>query len=343
MTTKLIRVNPDSIDEEVLKEAALLIKSGQVVGVPTETVYGLAANALDPAAVGRIYTAKNRPPDNPLIVHISSTDMLNDIVRDVPDSAYRLMELFWPGPLTMIFGRSALVPPIVSAGLLTVAVRLPAHPVMRRLIDMAGVPLAAPSANSSGRPSPTRAEHVMEDLGGRIPLVVDSGECAVGVESTVVSMTGVPRLLRPGAVTPDMLMEELDNIIIDEGVFTKLDSTKRVTSPGLKYKHYSPEAKLIGISSGLSDFIKYVSARRGEFVYYLCFDGEEERIGSHAIPYGRMDDAMSQAHGLFAALRQCDKRGAKLVYARMPAKDGVGLAVYNRLTRAAGFEVITLD
>ena len=327
-----------------IREAAALLRAGELVGIPTETVYGLAANALDGGAVGRIFTAKGRPQDNPLIVHIADWEALPPLVAEVPPLAKKLADAYWPGPLTMIFRKSALIPDEVSAGLSTVAVRMPSHPVARAVIRQAGVPLAAPSANLSGSPSPTLASHVMADMDGRIPAVLDGGECAVGVESTVVDVTKeTPCLLRPGGVTPAMLAAVAGGVSINPAVTSRLPEGAVAASPGMKYKHYAPKAHVVLVRGTPEAYAAFVNACRDEPVTAMCFDGEEGALRVPYISYGRRDDPAGQARRVFDVLRRLDEIGAKTVYCACPSEEGVGLAVYNRLLRAAGFEVIDLD
>lgn len=332
---------------EELRIAAQLLRSGELIAIPTETVYGLAANALDTQAVARIFTAKGRPQDNPLIVHIACFEELFPLVSEIPDTARTLASAFWPGPLTIILRRSALVPASVSAGLSTVAVRMPFHPVARAIIREAGLPLAAPSANLSGSPSPTTVERVMADMNGRITAVVDGGECSVGLESTVVDLTGPRlRLLRPGGVTVSALEAVTgQSVEVDPAVTHALRKGDVAASPGMKYKHYAPKAHVVLVKGSPQAYAAYVNekAASGEVAVALCFDEEAASLKIPSITYGRRNDPAEQAHRLFEALRRLDDRKASLVYAACPEPDGLGLAVYNRLLRAAGFEVISLD
>ncbi|MBQ7596731.1 MAG: threonylcarbamoyl-AMP synthase [Clostridia bacterium] len=330
-------------DENGITEAAEILKNGGIVAIPTETVYGLAANALDEEAVKKIFTAKGRPQDNPLIVHISSFDEIYPLVKDVPESAKALAEKFWPGPLTIILPKSDIIPDAVCAGLDTVAVRMPSHPIANRIIKAAGVPLAAPSANSSGLPSPTNVNHVIDDMMGKIDAIVDGGECDVGVESTVITLaTETPRLLRPGGVTLEELRETLGEVEVDPAVTESLSENAVAASPGMKYKHYAPKAQVFIIKSTLPSFRCYTDYIKQRGDYAVCFDGEEEKIKIPCISYGSEKNASAQAHRLFAILRRADKIGAKRVFVRCPSLKGVGLAVYNRLIRAAAFRIIEL-
>ena len=329
MQTRFLKADAPGAVEAV----AAILQDGGLVGIPTETVYGLAANALDGTAVAKIFTAKGRPMDNPLIVHISHFEQIYELVREVPESAKKLADRFWPGPLTIILPKSARIPDEVSAGLDTVA---------RAVIDAAGVPLAAPSANLSGHPSPTTAAHVMNDMDGRIEAVLDGGPCSVGVESTVLTLAEQPpRLLRPGGITLEQLKSVLGRVEMDDAVLHPLANGKRAASPGMKYKHYSPRANVVILDGSLEHYIDYVNTHAEDGVAALCYDGEDTALRVPAICYGGEKDCGEQARELFEALRELDERlHAKTVYARCPEPKGVGLAVYNRLIRAAGFEVI---
>ncbi len=338
METKLLT-------KEQTAEAGKILKNGGLVGVPTETVYGLAANALDGNAVAKIFEAKGRPQDNPLIVHIADLSEIDNLVAFVPPVLYDLADAFWPGPLTIVLEKSDLIPDEVSAGLSTVAIRMPSHPVARKIIRAAGVPLAAPSANTSGKPSPTAAAHVMTDMAGKIDAVVDGGECSVGVESTVITLcTRRPRLLRPGGITPDDLFAVLGDLVIDDAVLGKLGEGEKAASPGMKYKHYSPNAKVVLVEANKNDFIAFVNemAEKNDGVAALAFDDEADLLNCRVITFGAEDDDAAHAARLFSALRECDDRGFKTVYVHAPKTDGVDLAVMNRLLRAAEYEVVKI-
>ena len=327
-----------------LARAADLLRAGETVAFPTETVYGLGADARDERAVARIFEAKGRPQDNPLIVHIADKKELYTLVREVSSAAETLMDAYWPGPLTLIFSRADTIPAAVSGGLDTLAVRLPAHPVARELIRLCGFPVAAPSANRSGSPSPTTAAHVVQDLDGRVAAIVDGGACGVGVESTVVDMTGpVPRVLRPGGVTVEMLRDAVGKVEVDDAVTHRLAEGAKAASPGMKYKHYAPRARVVLLRGSAAACANYVRAHAGDGVGALCFEGEEADLPVPVMTYGRREDAAAQANRVFAALRDADERGFSVLYVSCPPVSGVGLAVYNRLLRAAAFEVIELD
>ncbi len=333
-----------STESADLRRAADLLRAGELVAIPTETVYGLAADALNGKAVASIFAAKGRPADNPLIVHIADLSQWEALVLDIPPQAMALAKAFWPGPLTMILPKADCIPVEVSAGLSTVAVRMPSHPVARELITLSGCPLAAPSANRSGIPSPTEARRVMEDMDGRIAAVVDGGACDVGVESTVVDVSTVPpRLLRPGAVTLEMLATVVGDVIVDDAVAHELKDGEMAASPGMKYKHYAPKANVVLVSASPEKYAEYVNARAGNGVAALCFDGEEQLLTVPYVTYGARDNHEEQAHRLFEALRLLDEQEIKVAYTACPSQEGVGLAVYNRLLRAAGFEVVELE
>lgn len=343
MQTERLTVFDVERDKDALLRAAEILKNGGLVGMPTETVYGLAANTFDEKAVSNIFAAKGRPQDNPLIVHVCDMNMIEDLVSELPEKAKACAEKFWPGPFTMVLPRGERVPKSVSAGLDTVAVRMPSNPVAHELIKVSRLPLAAPSANLSGSPSPTTAEHVLSDLDGRIDAVIVSDKCEVGLESTVISLcTNPPRLLRPGGVTLEQLQEVLPDIVVDKAVLAEPEKGKPVASPGMKYKHYSPKARVVMLDGDFDAFKKYVEENTDEGTFALVFDGEERELSVPCVSFGHKDNEAEQAAVLFDALRELDNRGCRVCFARVPQKSGVGLAVYNRLIRAAAFEVIEL-
>lgn len=325
-----------------LKKAAKLIKNGEIVGIPTETVYGLGADASNEEAVKKVFAAKGRPADNPLIVHLADFSQAKDYTSSIPELAYALAERFCPGPLTIVLPKNERIPPITSGGLDTVGIRVPSHPVMHRLIELSGCPIAAPSANTSGYPSPTSAGHVMRDMNGRIAAVVDGGACEFGIESTVISIENeeAVRILRPGCITKEMLSEVCREVIVDRAILHELEAGEKAASPGMKYKHYSPRADIVMIEGGLTEFTDYVGSHNGSGVYSLIFDGDSEGFPYRYMTYGQ--NGSEQANQLFLRLRELDELGAEKVYVRAPIPEGVGLAVYNRLIRAAGFEVIRI-
>lgn len=331
------------LNEEQINTAADIIKKGGLVAMPTETVYGLAANALDYRAVEKIYTAKGRPSDNPLIVHVAEVEDIYPLVTSFPEKAKKLIDAFSPGPLTIVLPKSDIIPKEISGGLDTVAIRFPSHPIARKLIKKAGVPLAAPSANLSGSPSPTTAQHVIKDLNGRIDAIIDGGACSVGVESTVITLVPeVPVLLRPGGITHEMLTSVIGDVIIDSAVLNPLKNGQAVQSPGMKYKHYSPKARVILVKASDDDFYNFTAKNNKDGTAVLCYNEDTEHIKLPFIAYGNKNDYAKQAQMLFDALRKIDDMGYTTVYGRCPSTDGIGLAIYNRLIRAAGFEVIEL-
>ncbi len=342
MKTQLFTNTP----ENIIKTAEIL-KKGGLAAIPTETVYGLAADALNGEAVAKIFAAKGRPMDNPLIVHVAEFEDIERfaLVREIPEAAKKLAKVFWPGPLTIIMKKGGVIPDEVSAGLDTVAIRLPSHPSARAIIKAADTPLAAPSANLSGSPSPTTAQHVMNDMDGKIDAVFDGGACGVGVESTVITLAeDTPRLLRPGKVTLEELREVLGEVELDSAVLNKLKDGQKAASPGMKYKHYAPKANVILLKCTDDEFINYVNRCGGSGVAALCCDEDARKLCVKYISLGKRNDYEAHAQRLFDSLRRIDGYGNIVtVYTRLPSTDGVGLAVYNRLIRAAGFEVIDLE
>ena len=344
--TPILHVNPDAFSEQALSEAGRILREGGLVVFPTETVYGLGANALDEAAARAIYAAKGRPCDNPLIVHLPDLSQLDTLCRKIPSKAFDLFAAFSPGPLTVILPKRPRIPDAVSGGLDTVAIRIPSHPVAAALLRQAAVPVAAPSANRSGRPSPTRLSHVLEDLDGRVDLMIDGGDCGVGLESTVVSLAGeTPTLLRPGGVSLEMLRTVLRDVRVDPAVTSKLQEGQRPLAPGMKYRHYAPTAPLTLAKGDLSAVTKWLEAQSQQpNVGILCYD--EQRMlfpcASHVASLGPADNAAAHAHALFDALRSFDEAGVCAIYGPLPGEDGISLAVRNRLLKAAGHKVVTL-
>ena len=324
-----------------VKQASEILRSGGIVAVPTETVYGLAASAYSDDAIKRVFEAKGRPQDNPLIVHISSLEMLNDVARNISDVAHQCAKAFWPGPFTMVLPKAHKIASSVSAGLDTVAVRFPSEKIICDIISMSGLPLAAPSANTSGRPSPTTALHVIDDLDGKIDAVVIGGDSTVGVESTVVSLVDdKPRLLRPGAITPKQLRKILPDLIIDDAVLEQLKKGEKAASPGMKYKHYAPQTKAFLVEGCSNSFVKFVNAIPDSAA--VCFEEEYYSINVPKLSYGSKRDESTLAQNVFSVLRDVDNLGVKEVYIHAPSKEGVGLAVNNRLNRARSVEAIKL-
>lgn len=343
METRMIPIDERTLDADAIGRVCTILKGGGIVALPTETVYGLAADALNAEAVLKIFAAKGRPADNPLIVHIAEISMLEKLAMEIPPAAYRLAGRFWPGPLTMVLKKNSCIPDATSAGLETVGIRMPSHPVIRAVIEQSGLPLAAPSANRSGSPSTTSAQHCIDDLSGRVDAIVLSGDCTVGVESTVLSLAGErPRLLRPGGVTREELEEVLGPVELDEAVLSRADPHSRVSAPGMKYRHYAPKARVQLLQGNTGQYQDYVNAHAGPGVAALCFHGEEKGLTVLAAALGTPENPAQMAQGLFAALRDFDGKGVQTVYAHCPPPKGVGLAVYNRLIRAAAFDLVKL-
>jgi len=322
--------------------AAQIIKDGGLVAIPTETVYGLGADGLNEAAVAKIFAVKGRPQDNPLILHVAGAEEIEKFCHDIPASAYALADAFWPGPLTMVLPARDTVPKCTTAGLPTVAVRCPDCDVTRQIIRLAGVPIAAPSANISGKPSTTTAQHVLHDHDGKIELIVDGGPCRVGVESTIVDLTEErPRLLRPGGITPEQLIAVLGDLVVDKAVTAQIDKDAVVKAPGMKYKHYAPQSEVIIVAGSREKAAAYIHRHFQPGDRVLCFE-EELPLYTNCNPlsYGKESDASTLSAGLFAALRKLDDPGISKVFARCPEGGGVAYAVQNRLKKAAGFRII---
>jgi len=338
METKIMK--PE--EELAVITAAIYLTAGELVALPTETVYGLGANGLNPKAVAKIFEAKGRPQDNPLILHIADIGQLDTLCHDIPESAYRLAETFWPGPLTMVLQAKKIVPKCTTAGLPTVAVRCPDCEITRQIIRRAGVPVAAPSANISGKPSTTTAQHVYDDHNGKIPLIIDGGPCRVGVESTIVDLTeDRPRLLRPGGITPEQLIGVLGDLVVDKAVTAQIDKDAVVKAPGMKYRHYAPQCQVLIVSGTREQAANYIRKHYETGDRVLCFEEELPLYeGCDPLAYGKEADLESLSAGLFAALRILDDPGVKKVYARCPEGGGIAYAVQNRLKKAAAFQII---
>ena len=332
-------------NQETATLAAELIKKGELVALPTETVYGLGANGLDPDAVAKIFAAKGRPQDNPLILHIADASDMEKYCRDIPEAAYALAEKFWPGPLTMVLPAKDVVPKCTTAGLPTVAVRCPDNAVTREIIRLSGVPIAAPSANISGKPSTTTAEHVLHDHEGKIPMIVDGGPCRVGVESTIIDLSDErPRLLRPGGITPHQLVEVVGDLILDKAITESVEKDAVVKAPGMKYKHYAPECDVIVVVGSKEAAAKYIAQYYKPGNRVLCFEEELETFAPFdPIAYGKESDEDSLMAGLFAALRELDDPAIGTVFARRPIGSGKALAVQNRLMKASGFRTVDAE
>lgn len=359
MITRIEKINVEKPEENKIREAAAVIKAGGLVAFPTETVYGLGADALLPQGAKRIYAAKGRPSDNPLIVHIADFDALYRIVREIPPQGKALADAFWPGPLTMIFHKSEAVPYETTGGLDTVAVRMPGHPVALALIRESGGYVAAPSANTSGKPSPTLAEHVALDLNGKIPMILDGGAVGIGIESTIIDLscipgneadgfTGneIPMILRPGYITKEMLADVIGAVQDDPG-FAEVDAGVRPKAPGMKYKHYAPNADLVLVSGEPQRVIEKINAlakksrQEAELVGIICTAETEDRYEADIVKsIGSRRDEDSIAKHLYAILREFDDAGVDRIYSESFSTPRIGQAIMNRLLKAAGHQVI---
>lgn len=325
-----------------VRQAAEVIQRGGLLGIPTETVYGLGANGLDPVAVAHIFEAKGRPQDNPLILHIASAAWLSRYCRNIPQTAYNLADRFWPGPMTMILERKAVVPDAVTAGLDTVGMRCPAHVLCRAIIAAADLPIAAPSGNTSGRPSPTTAQHMLEDMDGKIDGIVDGGPCSVGVESTIIDLTvDPPRLLRPGGITLEQLREALGSVDVDPAVTRLMGAGEQPRAPGMKYRHYAPKAPVTVVKGDPAVTAAYIRANLAPAQGVICFDEYAPLYEGHVVErLGPATDKTEQARRVFDALRAFDGTDATAIWAQCPDDHDIGLAICNRLNKAAGFHIV---
>lgn len=351
MNTKVVTItDKNHVKDEELLEAAQILRDGGLVAFPTETVYGLGANALNEEAAKKIYAAKGRPSDNPLIAHISSMEELPALVSEIPEAGRRLAEKFWPGPLTMIFPKSGLVPYGTTGGLDTVAVRMPSDPVANRLIRLAGVPVAAPSANTSGRPSPTKAGHVIEDMNGKIEMILDGGEVGIGVESTIVDVSGpVPTLLRPGAVTVEMLRDTLGTVEIDPAILGPVKADVKPKAPGMKYRHYAPKAEMTLVEGDPFKVAEYINRgvervlAEGKKAGVICTEESRDRYRSGILQViGSREHEETVAHNLFAVLREFDELNVDCIFSESFSGSQLGQAIMNRLCKAAGYHIVKL-
>lgn len=351
MKTKLIKLDELEGNQESLKEAAEILKNGGLVAFPTETVYGLGANGLNSEASTKIYSAKGRPSDNPLILHIADFKEVDQLAKEVTEDDRKVMEAFWPGPLTIILNKKECVPYETTGGLDTVALRMPSHPVAKELIKMAGVAIAAPSANTSGRPSPTKAEHVMQDLDGKIDMIVDGGEVGIGIESTIVDLTGeIPTILRPGYVTKPMLEKVLGKEVqIDKAILSKEGMAgMKPKAPGMKYKHYAPKGKLTIIDgeniNRVIETINRLVKEKMEEGFLVGVIGTDESVANYpngiVKSIGSRFDEVSISSGLYRVLREFDDEGADYIYSESFGTDEFGEAIMNRLLKAAGYDII---
>ena len=346
MNTVYKKINADNIDPDVIEEAGRIIKEGGLVAFPTETVYGLGGDALNPDSSKKIYEAKGRPSDNPLIVHIADIRDLDRIVAGIPDVAYKLAEKYWPGPLTMIFNKSDAVPHETTGGLDTVAVRFPSHPVAKAFIKAAGGYVAAPSANISGRPSPTTGGHVYADMNGRIDMIIDSGRCDIGLESTIIDLTqDVPMMLRPGYVSEAMLREVIGSIDKDPAVFGDTNDAAVPKAPGMKYRHYAPKGSLQIVSGSKADVVRYIkqkteSEERRTGVLVCSDDAGSFPSADLVGDIGSIDNEVQIAGRLYDLLRRCDDENIEVIYSEEFDTPQLGLAIMNRLIKAAGHNIV---
>lgn len=348
MKTQVWQIDACSIQDEIINNAARIIKNGGLVAFPTETVYGLGANGLSSRAVSGIFRAKGRPSDNPLILHIADIEAVYTLAEDIPPAAFRVMERFWPGPLTLVLPKQDVIPREVTAGLATVALRMPSHPVALALIREAGVPVAAPSANRSGLPSPTTAQHVWDDLAGRIEAILDSGPTGVGLESTVLDLTeDRPVILRPGSVTAEDLQEVLGQVVMDPGLAAPEAVPK---APGMKYTHYSPRADVIlvegtpeNVSRKIREMVERYT-RQGKKIGLLLTDETWRLLESLPVTYGKNMGTRLNLAGIaqiiYGELRYCDRVGVDVIFTETYSQEGLGSALMNRLLKSAGYHVI---
>lgn len=351
MKTIMQTINPESFQDEELQEACKILQQGGLVAFPTETVYGLGGDALRPEASAKIYEAKGRPSDNPLIVHIADMEALEDVAQNIPEAAYKLARHFWPGPLTMIFSKKEKVPKSTTGGLDTVAVRMPSHPIARALIRESGVYIAAPSANTSGRPSPTKAEHVQEDLDGRIDMIIDGGAVGIGLESTIVDMsTGIPTILRPGYITKEMLEKVLGQVQVDPAILArKIDPNIVAKAPGMKYRHYAPKGQMTIVEGDTEKVIEAINTfcrdkmKEGRSVAVIATEETRGRYQCDNIrSIGSRRTEGSIAAGLYDILREMDHIGAEYIFAESFEQDSLGKAIMNRMLKAAAYHVINV-
>ena len=347
METRIIKCDTEAFQPECVREAAACLHAGGLVAFPTETVYGLGGDGLNPKAAGKIYAAKGRPSDNPLILHIAEKDSVNMVAEEVSDKAWLLMERFWPGPLTLVLKKKPTVPAETTGGLNTVAVRMPSHPVALELIRQSGVCVAAPSANASGRPSPSKASHVYEDLKGKIDYILDGGSVDIGIESTIVDMTGtVPAILRPGYITPERIEAAIGKVEFDPAVFSAATDIKP-KAPGMKYTHYAPKGTLSIVEGDREAVVRRICAMveekqaAGYKVGVLAARETADRYRADTVlTIGCRAEPVTMAARLYACLREFDEEGTEFMYSEAFGGDSLGNAIMNRLLKAAGHRVI---
>ena len=354
MNTIIKKADVENVNIDVVNEAGTIIKRGGLVAFPTETVYGLGANGMDEEAAAKIYAAKGRPSDNPLILHISDIKMLDGIVSDVPNAARILMDKFWPGPMTLVFKKRKEVPYGTTGGLDTVAVRYPSHKVALDIISASGVPIAAPSANTSGRPSPTRASHVIEDMDGKVDMIVDGGEVGIGIESTIIDVTGdVPMILRPGYITKAMIEELVGPVLVDKVVTAKtveeIGGDYKPKAPGMKYRHYAPRAELTMFDGNIENVVEKINkltkeaSDNGKTVGIIATEETKDRYNiGKVVSIGTRKDEASIARGLYSILRDFDTMDVDVIYSETFYDDDLGQAIMNRLIKAAGYRIVNV-
>ena len=349
MDTKIVKISNPELNRSDIENAASIIKSGGLVVIPTETVYGLGGDGTNPNSAKKIYAAKGRPSDNPLIIHIAEPHDAEKFAY-TDDLYYSLAKAFMPGPLTVILPKKSTIPYETTGGLDTVAIRCPSHPIAHAVIESAGVPIAAPSANISGRPSATSAEYVVDDFYGRVDMIIDGGDCDIGLESTIVMIKSDSEkkslvLLRPGAITYDALCCVCEKVEISPTIEGTLKDDEHPISPGMKYKHYAPASPLILLDGEYEDVIHFlINEQKKKKCAIICYDEDVERLdGNLLLPIGAKEDVVSHSKLIFARLRQCDKLSPEVIYAHLPHKDGLGLALYNRMIRAAAHTVLRID
>lgn len=347
METVIRKIDVNNIDREVMEEASQVLHRGGMVAFPTETVYGLGADALDEKASAKIYAAKGRPSDNPLIVHISDIEQLDKLVCEIPDNAKKLMDAFWPGPMTLIFKKSGLVPDGTTGGLDTVAVRMPNHKAALELIRTSGVAIAAPSANTSGRPSPTTAAHVADDLSGKIDMIIDGGAVGIGIESTIVDVTSeIPMVLRPGYITMEMLEKVVGKVGIDKAITGPVSPDVKPKAPGMKYKHYAPKAELTMFKGELKNVVEHINNLTDKNVksgiktgIIACEETKDMYKAGEVLSIGSRNNEDTIAHNLYGVLRKFDDMNVDVIYGETFEDNRLGQAIMNRLLKAAGYHV----
>ena len=352
MNTIIKKADVENVNIDVINEAGAIIKRGGLVAFPTETVYGLGANGMDEKAAAKIYAAKGRPSDNPLILHISDISMLDGIVSHIPNTAQILMEKFWPGPMTLVFKKKPEVPYGTTGGLDTVAVRFPSHKVALEIIAVSGVPIAAPSANTSGRPSPTKASHVIEDMDGKVDMIVDGGEVGIGIESTIIDVTGeIPMILRPGYITKSMVEECVGPVLVDKVVTAKtveeIGGDYKPKAPGMKYRHYAPRAELTMFDGNIEKVVNEINrlskeaSDNGKSVGIIATEETKDsyNIGK-IVSIGTRKDEASIARGLYGILRDFDTMDVDVIFSETFYDDDLGQAIMNRLIKAAGYRIV---